>query len=140
MVIYRQVIQCCGCDVAKLQTHICKSAITLDGCNPRKLRKLTKNTDKCILTDRPCAFHPVGMAIASYVATMTVTTKRRETMKGYMYSITFLTKDGEMVHSRYTETVRAARNWAKWLSKQHYIAEVFIHRGGHGGESVELGI
>ena len=61
-------------------------------------------------------------------------------MKGYMYSITFLTKDGEMVHSRYTETVRAARNWAKWLAKQHYIAEVFIHRGGHGGERVALGI
>jgi hypothetical protein len=39
-------------------------------------------------------------------------------------------------HSRYFQTLRAARSWAKWLASKDYILEVAIHRGGEGGERV----
>jgi hypothetical protein len=53
-----------------------------------------------------------------------------------IYSITFKNAAGSWEHSRYTETLRAARNWAKWLASKSYVCDVAIHRGGHGGERV----
>jgi hypothetical protein len=48
-------------------------------------------------------------------------------------AVSFLS-NGTWTVSRYFSTVRAARNWARFLRSQSYIAEVAIHRGGSGGE------
>jgi len=55
-----------------------------------------------------------------------------------IYSITFKDHSGNWSHSRYTETLRAARGWAKWLATLAYVAAVAIHKGGHGGEPMAL--
>jgi hypothetical protein len=47
-----------------------------------------------------------------------------------------LLSDGTWTVSRYFSTVRAARNWARFLRSQSYVADVAIHRGGPGGEPV----
>lgn len=54
-----------------------------------------------------------------------------------IYEVTFTNQTGAVERSRYFETVRAARTWAKWLSKQKFCAETQIWRGGSGGERVE---
>ena len=41
---------------------------------------------------------------------------------------------GTWTVSRYFNTVRAARRWARHCAAQSYVSEVAIHRGGPGGE------
>lgn len=53
-----------------------------------------------------------------------------------LLSVSFVDASGEWQLSRYFETLRAARNWAKMLSSKAYVREVAIHRGGQGGERV----
>jgi hypothetical protein len=56
-------------------------------------------------------------------------------MPSSFLSVSLLSNDTWTV-SRYFNTLRAARNWAKFLRSQSYIQEVAIHRGGPGGERV----
>jgi hypothetical protein len=50
-------------------------------------------------------------------------------------SVSFLNANsGNWELSRYFQTVRAARRWARWLSTQSHVTEVAVHRGGAGGE------
>lgn len=51
-------------------------------------------------------------------------------------SVSFRNVDGEWSLSRYFQTLRAARSWARWLASQGHVHEVAIHRGGQGGERV----
>jgi hypothetical protein len=51
-----------------------------------------------------------------------------------MYSVTFQNQDGVETLSRYFETVKAARNWVKWLRKQRFVAQVSLYRGLPGEE------
>jgi len=53
-----------------------------------------------------------------------------------LLSVSFVDAFGEWQLSRYFQTLRAARSWARWLSSQPYAHEVAIHRGGQGGERV----
>lgn len=53
-----------------------------------------------------------------------------------LLSVSFLDASGWHL-SRYFETLRAARSWARRLEKQAYVFEVAIHRGGQGGERVK---
>lgn len=54
-----------------------------------------------------------------------------------MLAVTFTTADGQETVSRFFQTIRAARKWAKWLASQHYAANVRIMRCGSGGEPVQ---
>ncbi len=49
-------------------------------------------------------------------------------------SVFLLNASGEWLLSRHFSTVRAARNWAKWLRTQSYAKDVAVYRGGQGGE------
>lgn len=53
-----------------------------------------------------------------------------------LLSVSFVDATGEWQLSRYFETLRAARNWARMLASKSYVREVAIHRGGQGGERV----
>jgi hypothetical protein len=53
-----------------------------------------------------------------------------------LLSVSFADANGVWSVSRYFNTIRAARRWAKWLSGHSYVREVAIHRGGQGGERV----
>lgn len=54
-----------------------------------------------------------------------------------MLAVTFTNNEGQETLSRFFQTIRAARKWAKWLSGQNYAANVRIMRGGPGGEPVQ---
>ncbi len=54
-----------------------------------------------------------------------------------MYTVTFQDQNQVEQVSRFFETVKAARNWSKWLSSQSFTREVFIYRGQAGEELVE---
>ncbi len=54
-----------------------------------------------------------------------------------MLAVTFTNTDGQETVSRFFQTLRAARKWAKWLSAQKFAANVRIMRGGPGGEPVQ---
>jgi hypothetical protein len=51
-----------------------------------------------------------------------------------MLAVTFRNTDGQETVSRYFDSIKAARKWAKWLSSQSFAAAVRIMRGGPGGE------
>jgi hypothetical protein len=51
-----------------------------------------------------------------------------------MLAVTFKAADGNEVVSRYFDTIKAARKWAKWLASQSFASAVRIMRGGPGGE------
>tara|TARA_R110000868_G_scaffold331371_2_gene592371 strand:- start:270 stop:476 length:207 start_codon:yes stop_codon:yes gene_type:complete len=51
--------------------------------------------------------------------------------------VVFTNVDGEVTRSRLFESIRAARNWMKWLSKQRFVKSVQLYRGGAGGELLE---
>ncbi len=51
-----------------------------------------------------------------------------------MYSVTFKNTDGQETFSHCFETVKAARNWVKWLAKQRFTTEVSLYRGQPGEE------
>ena len=54
-----------------------------------------------------------------------------------MLAVTFTTADGQETVSRFFQTIRAARKWAKWLASQAWASNVRIMRGGPGGEPVQ---
>lgn len=54
-----------------------------------------------------------------------------------MLAVTFTNTDGQETLSRFFQTIRAARKWAKWLSDQKFATNVRIMRGGPGGEPVQ---
>jgi hypothetical protein len=54
------------------------------------------------------------------------------------YTVTFLDSNtGNWEVSRYFRTVRAARNWAKWLRTTNFVTEAAVYRGPAGGERIE---
>ncbi len=53
-----------------------------------------------------------------------------------MLAVTFRNTDGNETVSRFFDTLKAARKWAKWLSAQRHATNVRIMRGGAGGEQV----
>lgn len=54
-----------------------------------------------------------------------------------IYAVTFYhVTQHKYVISRYFQTIRAARHWAKRLAHESYTQEVLIYRGGQGGERV----
>jgi hypothetical protein len=57
-------------------------------------------------------------------------------MPSSFLSVSFLHANGEWHVSRHFSTLRAARNWARFLRSHSYVSEVVIHRGGPGGERV----
>ena len=58
-------------------------------------------------------------------------------MKNAILEVTFKNAQGEHCRSRLFDTLRAARNWMKWLSKQRFVTAVYLYRGGAGGELLE---
>jgi len=54
-----------------------------------------------------------------------------------LYVVTFDDATGSDIRSRVFQTVRAARNWARFLRSQHYVTAATIWRGQPGGERVE---
>ena len=54
-----------------------------------------------------------------------------------MLAVTFTNTEGHETVSRFFQTIRAARKWAKWLSCQSFAKNVRIMRGGPGGCPVE---
>ena len=51
-------------------------------------------------------------------------------------SVSFADANGVWTVSRYFSTIRAARNWARFVGNLPNTREVAIHRGGPGGERV----
>ena len=49
-----------------------------------------------------------------------------------MYTVTFTDGNGNEQISRFFETIRAARTWAKWLLTQKFQRQVSIYRGQAG--------
>lgn len=49
-----------------------------------------------------------------------------------MYTVTFQNLQCNVEVSRYFETVKAARKWAKWLQAQTWTRQVAIYRGQAG--------
>lgn len=58
-------------------------------------------------------------------------------MKTFL-EVCFKDQSGNWISSRSFATIRAARSWAKLISKHNYVAEVAIYRGGAGGERLDL--
>jgi hypothetical protein len=55
-----------------------------------------------------------------------------------IYTVTFTNKQtGEREISRYFQTLRAARNLAKWLNTTNFATCATIYKGGAGGEIVK---
>lgn len=52
------------------------------------------------------------------------------------YTVTFVTQAGIQQVSRFFNTVRAGRNYVKWLSGQPFVTEVSLYRGQAGGELI----
>ncbi len=53
------------------------------------------------------------------------------------YTVTFYgITDGNQEVSRHFDTIRAAKNWAKWLATQTWASGVQVWKGGVGGEMV----
>ena len=57
-------------------------------------------------------------------------------MPSSFLSVSFLHTNGAWQVSRFFNTVRAARNWARHTALASYVVEVAIHRGGPGGERI----
>ena len=54
------------------------------------------------------------------------------------YTVTFTHKQtGNVEISRIFETLRAARNWAKWLNSTNFATCATIYKGGVGCEIVK---
>lgn len=58
-------------------------------------------------------------------------------MAATLYEVVFVNQSGAHERSRLFNTIRAARNWSKWLAKYSYVKQVLIYRGGAGGELVQ---
>ena len=52
------------------------------------------------------------------------------------YEVTFTNNEGKEISSRIFQTIRAARNWARYLVKADYIVSAKIYKGGVGGQVV----
>jgi len=54
------------------------------------------------------------------------------------YTVTFTNAEtGEQTVSRIFQTLRAARNWAKWINTTNFATCATIYKGGAGGEIVK---
>lgn len=53
------------------------------------------------------------------------------------YAVTAVYADGQEQVSRFFDTLRAARKWAKWLTGQTFTRQVRIMAGGAGGMEVK---
>jgi hypothetical protein len=53
------------------------------------------------------------------------------------YAVTAVYADGNEQVSRFFDTLRAARRWAKWLASQDFARKVRIMAGGPGGMEVK---
>lgn len=54
-----------------------------------------------------------------------------------LYTVSFVSLDGQQVVSRFFSTIRAARKWAKMLASKPYASGVKIYRGQVGECLVE---
>lgn len=54
-----------------------------------------------------------------------------------IYTVQLKDLQGMWQHSRYFETLGAARSWKKWLLSLRYVTGAQIYRGAAGGEVVE---
>jgi hypothetical protein len=54
-----------------------------------------------------------------------------------IYAVTAIYADGQEQVSRFFDTLRAARKWAKWLASQDFARQVRIMAGGAGGMEVK---
>jgi hypothetical protein len=52
------------------------------------------------------------------------------------YAVTFQDHAGIETVSRFFDTIKAARKWAKWLGQQRFANAVRIMQGGAGGMQV----
>jgi len=52
------------------------------------------------------------------------------------YTVSFRHADGVEHVSRFFRTVKAARNWAKWLETQQWVEVVTIWRGLQAGGEI----
>lgn len=51
-----------------------------------------------------------------------------------IYEVTFTNQTGAVEKSRYFDTLRAAKKWAKWLGTQKFVQATHLWRGGEGAE------
>jgi hypothetical protein len=54
-----------------------------------------------------------------------------------LYTVSFLHRDGTWHVSRFFNTVKAARKWAKLICSAGYAQQVQIHKGPVGSELVD---
>jgi hypothetical protein len=65
-------------------------------------------------------------------------TRKHLIRKGFtMYTVTFQDENQTEQVSRFFETVRAARKWARWLGQQSFTRTVSLYRGQAGEELIE---
>ena len=67
-----------------------------------------------------------------------MTARGGSSMTAHFYAVQFLNVGGSWEHSRFFDTVRAARSWARWLMTRPNVVEVKVARGGNGGEPVAV--
>ncbi len=53
-----------------------------------------------------------------------------------LFAVTFIDRQGVEQYSRVCQSIRVARNWAKWLFGQSYTTEVIVWNGAPGGDRV----
>jgi len=56
--------------------------------------------------------------------------------KSRILAVTFLNADGNEIVSRFFQTLRGARQWAKWLRSQNFAENIRIMDGGPGGNEI----
>jgi len=57
-------------------------------------------------------------------------------MTASLFAVSFIDLNGVEQYSRICQSVRVARNWAKWIAKQNFATEARVWRGAPGGERV----
>lgn len=67
-----------------------------------------------------------------------MTAREGFSMTAKFYVVQFLNVGGSWEHSRFFNTVRAARSWARWLMTRPNVIDVKVARVGHGGEPVAV--
>ncbi len=54
-----------------------------------------------------------------------------------LYTVSFVSLDGQETVSRFFSTLSAARKWAAWLASRSFAAKAKIYRGSAGSELLE---
>ncbi len=54
-----------------------------------------------------------------------------------LYTVSFVSLDGQETVSRFFSKLSAARKWAAWLTTQTFAAKAKIYRGPAGSELLE---